>query len=63
MNCPKCGSDQIFVVETRNQPGYIKRRRECMFCSERFNTAEIKMDEYKNYKEMKLKLLGLVSKE
>lgn len=57
MNCPKCGSDQVFVVETRNQPGYIKRRRECMFCSERFNTVEIKMEEYEKFKELKLKLL------
>lgn len=62
MNCPKCGSDQCFVVDVRSQDGYVKRRRECMFCSERFNTVEIKMEEYKIYKEMKLKLLGLVSK-
>ena len=61
MNCPKCGSDQCFVVDVRTQNGYIKRRRECMFCAERFNTAEIKEEEYKSYKEMKLKLLGLVN--
>lgn len=62
MNCPKCGSDQCFVVDVRSQDGYVKRRRECMFCSERFNTVEIKEEEYKIYKEMKIKLLGLVSK-
>jgi transcriptional regulator NrdR family protein len=61
MNCPKCGSDQCFVADVRPQTGYIKRRRECMFCGERFNTAEIKEEEYKIYEEMKLKLLGLVS--
>ena len=61
MNCPKCGSDQCFVVDVRTQNGYIKRRRECMFCGERFNTAEITEVEYKSFKEMKLKLIGLVN--
>lgn len=62
MNCPKCGSNQVYVVDSRPDKDCFKRRRECMFCSERFNTVEIKMEEYKIYKEMKLKLLGLVSK-
>lgn len=58
MNCPKCGSDQVFVVDVRtHEKGHIKRRRECMFCSERFNTVEIKMEEYEKFKELKLKLL------
>lgn len=62
MNCPKCGSDQCFVVDVRDKIGYLKRRRECMFCGERFNTAEIKMEEYQNYKDMKLQLLRWVDK-
>ena len=62
MNCPKCGSDQCFVVDVRPKTGYIQRRRECMFCSERFNTAEIKIEEYKNFKDMKLQLLRWADK-
>ena len=58
MNCPGCGSDQCFVVDVRtHEKGNIKRHRECMFCGERFNTIEINMEEFKSYKDLKLKLL------
>lgn len=65
MNCPKCGSMQDSVVDSRPQEdGSIKRRRKCMACGDRFYTIEIQMEEYRllkeeyrSSKEMKLKLL------
>ena len=44
MVCPKCGSYQLVVVDSRNKPFGVQRRRECMDCGHRFNTAEIDME-------------------
>lgn len=42
MNCPKCGSDQHGVVDSRPQRGgTIRRRRVCSACDERFSTVEV----------------------
>lgn len=41
MKCPKCGSDQVRVLETMH--GYeskIYRRRACIRCDTRFRTIE-----------------------
>jgi hypothetical protein len=35
-----CGSFASEVIRTRNQSGYITRRRECKSCGERFTTRE-----------------------
>lgn len=42
MICPKCGSNQNHVVDSRpyKNDQYIKRRRECLKCGELFNTYE-----------------------
>ena len=42
MNCPKCGHEEDKVVDSRPaQDGRaIRRRRECLKCSERFTTYE-----------------------
>lgn len=40
MNCPKCGSEQIFVLNSRPYEGGIRRRRECAVCKLRFNSYE-----------------------
>jgi len=42
MHCPKCGSDQTRVIDSRvNSKGRgIRRRRECESCSFRFSTQE-----------------------
>ena len=56
MNCPKCGSNQAFVVDSRPADGSVKRRRECLFCGQRFNTVEIAAVEYKTL-EGKAKML------
>lgn len=41
MTCPKCGSEQLHVVDSRPRPGYRYRRIECLACSKRFSTIEL----------------------
>lgn len=42
MRCPHCGADDDKVVDSRpaDTGGSIRRRRECLACSERFSTME-----------------------
>ncbi len=42
MNCPKCGSDELKVNESRDleSGSAIRRRRQCLSCSNRFTTYE-----------------------
>lgn len=41
--CSKCGCEKFKIVDSRNKTGeYVKRRRECTNCLNRFNTYEIK---------------------
>ena len=42
MRCPSCGADDDKVVDSRpaDTGGAIRRRRECLTCSERFSTME-----------------------
>ena len=39
MNCPECNSSTK-VIESRESSNSIRRRRECISCSERFTTHE-----------------------
>ena len=41
MDCPKCGSNQVAVVDTRRKDGTVWRRRGCRSCGNRFNTLEV----------------------
>lgn len=41
MKCPKCGSEQNKVVDTRNHEDRFTRVRKCEECGERFHTEEI----------------------
>lgn len=41
MRCPKCGSIQIMVTDTRHLPAAIRRRRKCLDCDHRWTTLEI----------------------
>lgn len=50
MNCPRCGSNQVMVIDSRNKDNCVKRRRRCLDCFETFGTIEIYKDEYKNFK-------------
>lgn len=40
MRCPKCGSEESKVIESRDAGSAIRRRRECLDCSCRFTTYE-----------------------
>jgi transcriptional repressor NrdR len=40
MRCPKCGSEQLAVVDSRGEDAAIRRRRECQDCTFRFTTFE-----------------------
>ena len=40
MKCPQCGYPDSKVVDSREQDGSIRRRRECLSCSARFTTYE-----------------------
>ncbi|MCL2036099.1 MAG: transcriptional regulator NrdR [Oscillospiraceae bacterium] len=41
MLCPKCSHNDSKVVDSRPADSKIRRRRECLRCSERFTTFEI----------------------
>lgn len=39
--CAECGADNHRVIDTdRNNPNYVRRRRECLICGNRFTTYE-----------------------
>ncbi len=40
MHCPKCESASLRVIDSRDNDGSIRRRRECGDCSHRFTTHE-----------------------
>ncbi len=40
MRCPKCGSEELYVVDSRSDSDAIRRRRECEKCAQRFTTYE-----------------------
>ena len=40
MKCPKCGSEELSVVDSRGDGATIRRRRECQDCQFRFTTFE-----------------------
>ena len=40
MRCPKCGSEELSVVDSRGDDLAIRRRRECQACQFRFTTYE-----------------------
>ena len=42
MNCIKCGSSQVHVIDTRAKgPRRIYRRRDCLACGYRWTTVEL----------------------
>jgi transcriptional regulator NrdR family protein len=38
--CPKCGSGNTAVINSRGKEGIIKRRRNCLVCGFKMNTIE-----------------------
>lgn len=56
MKCPKCGSCQIDVIDSREKPDNTRyRRRSCIDCGHRFSTIEA--IQKKGNKAMKLKVV------
>lgn len=45
--CPKCGSENISVVDSRRRPDYIFRARICLNCGNKYQTMEIVMENEK----------------
>lgn len=46
MKCPKCGSDNVYVVDSRRDDGkLIKRKRSCADCGYRFNSVEVAVEQ------------------
>ncbi len=46
MNCPKCGDGEPMVIDSRQKPYGIRRRRECLACGYRYSTVEISVERY-----------------
>ena len=46
MLCPKCGGQNLHIVDSRPRETTQFRRRACADCGHRFNTLEIPADEY-----------------
>lgn len=38
--CPQCGTNSSRVLDSRERPGAIRRRRECTRCGGRWSTDE-----------------------
>ena len=51
MNCPKCRSGNIDILDSRRHEDCVKRRRMCLDCGFRYSTIEINVDEYKTMQE------------
>lgn len=46
MDCPSCHSDNFKCTNSRPTDTYIRRRRECLHCGERWTTVEITEKEF-----------------
>lgn len=42
--CPFCAARSSWVCDKRNGDGYVRRRRQCDDCGERFTTREVIVD-------------------
>lgn len=55
LTCPKCNCEYTLVIDSRgtghdsSMDGYIRRRRECEKCGERFTTYEVTKKDYDAY--------------
>lgn len=54
MNCPKCGFDKSFIVNSRKAANETRRRHQCEKCKHRWTTYEV-ME--KIYKDAKFKMI------
>lgn len=53
MNCPRCGSTNVYTLDSRDgKHGRIRRRR-CADCDSRWTTVEIGAEEYERLKRLR----------
>ena len=45
--CPECGNYNAYVVDSREEVGYRRRRYKCADCDHRWTTAEIPLERLK----------------
>ena len=45
MICPNCGSENLYVKDTRSHDRYVFRKRLCVDCRYYFATCEVAMDD------------------
>ena len=49
-SCPKCYTNRVEVIESRNtREGLVRRRKECKHCGHRFTTREIHEELYQSF--------------
>lgn len=53
MRCTKCGSNQLFTVDSRENKtrNATRRRRACLACDHRFTTMEFAKDDVRKMEE------------
>ncbi len=44
MKCPMCGNENTNVIDSRERPRGVRRRRKCTACDSRFTTIELVTD-------------------
>lgn len=49
--CPKCGSVNVYVTDSRRRENIIERKRKCWECEYVFKSYEIEEDEFGRYAE------------
>jgi transcriptional regulator NrdR family protein len=54
MECPHCRSTNSRCTNSRPTDHFIRRRRECYDCGERWSTVEINEEEYNNLRNITL---------
>ena len=59
MRCPRCGSYQLIVANSRPSDDQVRRRRECLDCKKRFSTLEVSLTEYTDLKQQAAELVTL----
>lgn len=60
MKCPKCGSDNTAVKDSRQKGGKTWRRRNCLACGHLFSTYEIYLTEYEKQTKLETMLRDLI---
>lgn len=46
-NCPRCGTENTTVYDSRNKDKHIRRKRSCSMCGLRYSSVEILEEDFK----------------